>query len=58
MNKNISVIIPRMNGKRLAVIAKAIQLAKEGNRVAIYDTDGKIITFEPNKPEEGKMNQK
>lgn len=39
-NSEIHVIIPRMSSKLVSIMKKAIQLAKEGNRVIIHDIGG------------------
>lgn len=42
MKENEILVIPRRSGKRLTVIAKAMQLAKEGKKVAILDIGGQV----------------
>ena len=45
--KDTTVVIPRMNGKRIWMIAAAMRLAKEGKRVLIKDVGGQDAVLEP-----------
>ena len=44
---NVFVSIPRGSGKLMAIIAQAIELAKEGNKVEIDHVGGTNIVIEP-----------
>ena len=45
--KECYVTVPRGSGKRLLVLAMAIQHAKEGNRVLLTDIGGQNKILEP-----------
>lgn len=47
MDEPFFVMIPRRSGKRLSVVQKAIQAAKEGNTVMICDIGGQNKVLEP-----------